>query len=102
MIGGRSVLDKAVDDVILQGVHHDREKEHNEKNLHHLVPFRPSKGPIAHAYNPWAELKDDENTKFHAQQAKEIDKGLFKPPSRFGRLTVIPRLYGFRGVAKRR
>lgn len=91
------LLDKRVDDVILQSVHNEREQHHYKHNLHFFVSFGPSEGPISDTRNPWQHDKDDEDAKLHAEQAAKVYDGLFQPPPRVGWVAIVAgldRLYG--------
>lgn len=94
------LLDKGVDNVILHGVHDEREQHHHKHNLHLFVAFGPSEGPIADTRDPGQHDKDDEDTQLHAEQAAKVNDGLLQPPQRVGWVSVVARLDRLGGLAE--
>lgn len=94
------VLDEGVDDVVLHGVHDQREDHHDEGDLQLLVALGPAQGPVADAGDPGHEEEEDEDADLHAEQADEVDDGLLEPPPLVGRVAIIAGLDGLGGFAE--
>ena len=93
------LLNEGVDDVVLQGVHDDGEKHHDEDNLQLFVALGPAERPVAYARQPGEQHKEDEYADFHTHEPAEVDNALLEPPPSVGRRAVVAALDGFRGVA---
>lgn len=91
MIAASWILDESIDDPILECVHDERENKHHEGNLDCLIPFCPTKCPVAYPCDPREELEDEENAEFHAEEAEEVDYGLLQPPHSAWWVAIITR-----------
>lgn len=89
------VLDEAVDDPVLHGVHDEREDEHDEGDLDGFIAFCPAERPVADPGDPGQELEEDEDAEFHAYETEEIDDALLQPPRGARRVTVVAGADGF-------
>jgi len=59
--------------------------------LDSLVAFGPAESPVADPGDPREELEYEKDAKLHAEKADEVDDGLFEPPCRARRLSIVSR-----------
>lgn len=99
-VGG--VFDERVDDVVLHGVHHQRENEHDKDNLMRVAVLGPTQRPVTNPDDPGKEREDGEDAKLHAEQADEVEDALLEPLALSRRLAVVTRLKRLGWVLQRR
>lgn len=97
-----AVLDKVVDDPVLQRVHDEREDEHDKGDLKCRVAFGPAERPVADPRDPGEQREQHEDAEFHADETEEVDDGLLEPPCGAWRLAVVARAQRFGRVGERR
>ena len=90
VVGRLLLLDEGVDDVVLHGVHDEREDHHDESDLELLVALGPAESPVADLGYPRQDEEDDEDADLHAKEADKVDDGLLEPPPDVGRVAVVP------------
>jgi hypothetical protein len=88
------VLDEAVDDVVLQDVHRQREDEHDEGDLERLAAFGPAQSPVADPWEPGQQGKEEPDEELHAHQSDGVDEQLLEEPGPAGRAAVVARVDG--------
>jgi hypothetical protein len=83
------VLDEAVDDVVLQDVHQQREDEHDKGDLERLAAFGPAQGPVADPWEPRKQSEEEPDEELHAHQADGVYEQLLEEPGPAGRAAVV-------------
>ena len=83
------LLDKRVDDIILQPVHDQGEDHHDKCNLQLLIACGPAQCPVSDLGDQGEEDEDNEDANFHAEEPDEVNYGLLEPPPCAGRAAVV-------------
>src|SRR5579871_5821954 len=95
-----SIFNKTIDNPILSCVHDQGKNKHDKCNLQPLVALCPAKSPISNPTKPRKQLKEQEDAKFHEDEADAVDKKLLGPPAEVGRATVVAGGKGSRRVGE--
>ena len=93
------LLDEGVDDVVLYGVHDEREDHHDEGDLQPRVALCPAQSPVPDLGDPGQDDEDNKDAYLHAKETDEVDDGLLQPPVDTRGVSIVTRLDRFAGLA---